>query len=61
LKFLPLKSLCLLSQRDELNPIDCSLELIRHIAVYYEPKPIGTSKIISGVMAKKMGIKLILV
>ncbi len=40
-----LERLCLLSQGNELNPIHCSRELRRHIATYYEPKPIDTSKV----------------
>jgi len=43
---LELERLCLLSQSEVLNPIHCSRELRRHIAGYYEPKPIDTSKVI---------------
>ncbi len=40
-----LERLCLLSQGQILNPIHCSRELTRHIAAYYEPKPIDTSNV----------------
>jgi transcriptional regulator with PAS, ATPase and Fis domain len=42
---LELERLCLLSQGNELNPIHCSRELRRHLAAYYEPKPIDTSSV----------------
>jgi len=42
---LELERLCLLSQGEVLEPIHCSRELRRHIATYYEPKPIDTSKV----------------
>jgi len=40
-----LKRLYLLSQGEVLETIHCSRELKRHIALYYKPEPIETSKI----------------
>lgn len=42
---LELERLCLLSQGEVLEPIHCSRELRRHIAAYYKPQPIDTSKV----------------
>lgn len=40
-----LERLCLLSQDNDLDMLHCSPELKRHIALYYKPQPIDTSKI----------------